>query len=205
MTGSDWPFGDLTPGKYRVIYADPPWRFSSGPSRNPENHYRTMRLQDIMDLPVRDLAHPDGCRLLMWITMPLMHRTMDVLRAWGFRYSTARVWAKLWPSEDEMFLYPDSLSRGTGYEVVGNCELLVIGKRGRPARIPPGKQPPSLFFARRRREHSRKPDSTRDEIARLFEGPRCELFGRSSHPGFEVFGNEARKFDAGIPVLEAAE
>lgn len=189
----DWPFDPLTPGKYRVIYADPPWKFSSGPSRNPSNHYRTMPLQEIAALPVKELAHPEGCRLFMWTTMPLLHKVPDILRAWGFRYSTARVWGKLWPSEDEMFIYPDSLARGTGYEVVNNCELLIIGKRGRPQPLV-GKKPGSLFFARRR-EHSRKPESTRKELASLFEGPRCELFARSSAQGWETWGNEATKFD----------
>jgi len=193
----NWPFAPLEPHAYRVIIADPPWRFSSGPSRNPRKHYPTMPIDEIAGLPVRDLAHPDGCRLFLWITMPLLHRIMDVLKPWGFRYSTARVWAKLWPSEDEMFIYPDSMARGTGYEVVGNCELLVIAKRGRVQPIE-GKKPGSLFFARRR-EHSRKPDIIRDQIANMFDGPRCELFARSGHPGFETFGNETTKF------VEAAE
>ncbi len=185
-------FEGLEPAGYRVIYADPPWRFSAGPSRNPSKHYPTMHPRDIAAMPVRDLAHPEGCRLLMWATMPILPAALDVMRAWGFRYSTARVWAKLWPSEDEMFVYPDSLARGTGYEVIGNCELLIIAKRGRPGAIV-GRKPASLFFARRR-EHSRKPDITRDEIVRLFEGPRCELFARSGHPGFDAWGNQTTKF-----------
>ncbi|TIV83825.1 MAG: hypothetical protein E5V64_06580 [Mesorhizobium sp.] len=193
-----WAFAPLQRHGYRVIYADPPWKFSSGPSRNPRNHYPTMTIDEIKALPVKDLAHPDGCRLLMWITMPLAHRIQEIIGAWGFRYSTSRVWAKLWPREDEMFLYPNSLARGAGYEVVGNCEMLVIAKRGKPARIPPGKQPASLFFARRR-QHSRKPEMVRTEIASLFEGPRCELFARSPAPGWDAWGNETAKF------VEAAE
>jgi N6-adenosine-specific RNA methylase IME4 len=188
-----WPFDPLQQGRYRVIYADPPWKFSSGPSRNPRNHYPTMSLKDIAALPVNQLAHPDGCRLFMWTTMPLLHKVPEILKAWGFRYSTARVWGKLWSSEDEMFIYADSLARGTGYEVVNNCELLIIAKRGKPEQLVANK-PASLFFARRR-EHSRKPEKTRDEIANLFEGPRCELFARSSAPGWEAWGNETTKFD----------
>lgn len=193
-----WPFGDLEPGKYRLIYADPPWKFSSGPSKNPSRHYPTMSVEEICDLPVRDLAHPDGCRLLMWITVPLLHRMPDVLRAWGFRYSTSRVWAKLWPREDEMFIYPDSIARGSGYEVIGNAEMLVIAKRGRAPPIV-GRKPASLFFGRRR-EHSRKPDLVRDEALRIYPGPHAELFCRHTHPGWDTFGNETTKFNA-----EAAE
>lgn len=185
-------FSPLEAGSYRVIYADPPWHFSSGPSRNPRNHYPTMKVPEIAALPVAGLAHPEGCRLLMWATMPILPQAFEVMRAWGFRYSTARIWAKLWPSEDEMFIYPDSLARGTGYEVIGNCEVLLIGKRGRPGPIQ-GKKPASLFFARRR-QHSRKPDSTRSEIASMFAGPRCELFARSPHDGFEAWGNQVTKF-----------
>jgi N6-adenosine-specific RNA methylase IME4 len=198
MMTEPWVFSPLQRHGYRVILADPPWKFSSGPSRNPRNHYPTMTIEEIKALPVKDLAHPEGCRLLMWITMPLAHRIQEIIGAWGFRYSTARVWAKLWPSEDEMFLYPDSLARGTGYEVVGNCEMLVIAKRGRPERVPPGKQPASLFFARRR-QHSRKPELIRTQMAALFDGPRCELFSRSPAPGWDAWGNETAKF------VEAAE
>lgn len=188
-----WTFDPLQQGRYRVIYADPPWKFSAGKSRNPSNHYPTMSLKAIAALPVKQLAHAEGCRLFMWTTMPLLHKVPVILSAWGFRYSTSRVWGKLWASEDEMFIYADSMARGTGYEVVNNCELLVIAKRGRPQALT-GPKPASLFFARRR-EHSRKPEKIRAEIADLFEGPRCELFARSSASGFEAWGNEPAKFD----------
>jgi hypothetical protein len=36
----------------------------------------------------------------------------------------------------------------------------------------------------------------RDEIVRLFEGPRCELFARSRHPGFESWGDQVDHFSA---------
>lgn len=29
----------------------------------------------------------------------------------------------------------------------------------------------------------------------LYDGPRCELFGRQQRPGWDVWGNEADKFD----------
>ena len=44
-------------GKYSVIYADPPWRYSDRKCNgNAEDHYPTMKLEDICNLPVKDLA-----------------------------------------------------------------------------------------------------------------------------------------------------
>lgn len=193
----DWPFADLHEAHYRVLYVDPPWRFSAGGRRNPKTHYPTMTLREIAALPVGRLAHPDGCRLLMWVTAPILllpFGPREILSSWGFRYSTMRTWAKLWPREDGMFVYPDSIAKGTGFEVSGDAEYLVIAKRGRPARVPPGKQPRAVVHARRR-EHSRKPDMIRDEIARLFAGPRAELFARETFDGWDAWGNQVRRFN----------
>ena len=44
------------------------------------------------------------------------------------------------------------------------------------------------------REHSRKPDRVRADIEALFDGPYCELFARSTRPGWTSWGNETGKF-----------
>lgn len=47
-------------GQYRVIYADPPWRFDTysqkGKGRSPERHYDCMSIADIKALPVGAIA-----------------------------------------------------------------------------------------------------------------------------------------------------
>jgi N6-adenosine-specific RNA methylase IME4 len=190
---TSWPFGDLRRHDYRVILIDAPTKFSSGPNRNPKNHYSTMTIAEIATLPVGELAHPDGCRLLMWMTMPHLHRMMELLSAWGFRYCTARPWLKLWPRESGTILFPDSFAIGCGYEVRNTSELQIIAKRGKPQRLGGAKLRGHIIAPRR--EHSRKPDCVRDEIVRLFDGPRCELFARSHHPGFDAWGDETSLFD----------
>lgn len=195
-----WPFGTLKRHHYRVILADPPWRFSSGPSRNPINHYPTMRLADIAALPVQQLANPEGARLFLWATMPLLDRIIEIAKGWGFRWCTSQVWVKTWPRESGAGPWTmQSFAVGTGYEVRGNPELLFHVKRGK---VTCGKDKPFALKVANRREHSRKPDLFRDEIARLYDGPRCELFARSGHPAFDAWGNEATKFD--LPLLRAA-
>lgn len=59
-------------GKYSVIYADPPWRYSDRKCNgNAEDHYPTMKLEDICNLPVKDLA-ADDCVLFLWATYPML-------------------------------------------------------------------------------------------------------------------------------------
>jgi N6-adenosine-specific RNA methylase IME4 len=190
-----WPFTGLVPHSYRVILCDPPYKFASGPNRNPINHYPTLPLAKIAAMPVGDLAHPDGCRLFLWITWPHLDRFPELLRAWGFKHCTGRPWFKLWPSEsDALFLLPDSFAKGTGHEIINSTEPLIHAKRGKPQRL--GDEKFLGHIIAPRREHSRKPDIVRDEIARLVvDGPRCELFARSHHPAFDSWGDEAGLFD----------
>lgn len=194
-------FAGLKRNGYRVIYADPPWRFSAGKAKNPSNHYPTMPLRDIAAMPVRDLAHPEGCRLLMWATPPILllpFGPREVFTAWGFKYSTVRVWQKLRGSEKGWFVYHNSQHRGPGFETTGDAEFLIIAKRGRPQSLKRVAKPRGLF-SYPVREHSRKPDEVRAELASLFDGPRVELFTRQRFPGWEAFGNQVDKF------AEAAE
>ncbi|WP_276239967.1 MT-A70 family methyltransferase, partial [Pasteurella multocida] len=43
--------------KYQIIYADPPWRYSDkGCNGSAENHYQTMNIKDICEMPVNEIA-----------------------------------------------------------------------------------------------------------------------------------------------------
>ena len=51
----------MTIGKYPIIYADPPWRYSQkGLQGAAENHYPTMNINELCALPVAKLAAPDS-------------------------------------------------------------------------------------------------------------------------------------------------
>lgn len=182
----------LPEGTYKVILADPPWKFSCGVKSRPQ-HYPRMTIQEIMALPVKSLVDKGGCRLFLWITAPLLDIGPKVMQAWGFKYCSARVWIKLNNNHVGPAIYSHSFARGTGYEVAGNAEFLLIGKRGKPQSI---KGNPWLSHVHApRREHSRKPCEIRNEIRDRLEGPRLEMFARSSSDGWTTWGNETAKFN----------
>ena len=86
-------------GAYRVLYADPPWRFSTysdkGKGRSAEAHYDCLSIDEIKRIPVAQWLAPDAV-LLLWATDPLLPRALEVIEAWGFTYKTVGFyWVKL--------------------------------------------------------------------------------------------------------------
>jgi N6-adenosine-specific RNA methylase IME4 len=165
---------------YPIILADPPWKYEHPPmgatNRSIENHYPTMSLEEICQVPVSQLATQDAI-LFLWATSPKLGECMSVIERWGFTYRTCLVWVK-----DKT---------GTGSYVRNQHELLLIAKRGDD--IPPPKEsdrPPSILHAPRR-EHSRKPDEIYSLIEQMYpELARIELFARGTRPGWAAWGNQ---------------
>lgn len=199
-----WPFGDLEPGAYGAILADPPWHFQtwagarkSGAGiacRATKPAYTTLTDDDLSALPVGELAAED-CVLFVWTCWPVLERTFSIISAWGFKYKTcAFSWLKadpyrLWADEN----YP---RMGLGYWTRANTEPCLLATRGKPKRIAADIRQPIIAQPR---EHSRKPDGVHGRIERLVAGPYCELFARQRRPGWDVWGNQTDKF------VEAAE
>src|ERR687891_2867649 len=157
-------------GTYRVIYADPPWRFATysdkGKGRSPEAHYDCLSIEQIKALPVGGWAARDAV-LLMWATDPLLPRALEVIEAWGFTYKTVGFyWVKLNKSVAGR-LEPDLLGgngsllterdffTGLGFWTRANPEPCLLATRGHPTRR--AGVVPKLLLAPRR-EHSRKPE-----------------------------------------------
>lgn len=187
-----------TDGGFRCIYADPPWRFkfrgsTEGNARVIENsHYRTMDLADVKALPVKAVASKD-CWLFLWVTWPFLEEGLRVMNRWGFRFSSAAfVWPKLKPSSSHaLFLDASDFIPGTGYTTRKATEVCLLGRRGSPKRLDAGIC--DLVIAPRR-QHSRKPDSIYPMIERFCDGPRLEMFARTTRDGWSVWGNETDKF-----------
>ncbi len=173
--------------KFGTIYADPPWNLSGGQngkggwskSASPDAHYRLMRTRDIAVLPVGDLALPDS-HLWLWAPNCMLRDALEVMKAWGFRYSNNIAWVK-------------TGAPGLGQRIRTMHELCLLGLRGRTpyARRMDGKriQIQSTFVAPRR-GHSQKPDEMRGLIRRISPGPYVELFARERVPGWNAWGDE---------------
>ena len=184
------PFSDLRMFGYQLIYADPAWAFDNwsekGEDRNANQHYPTMTVDEIAALPVGELAS-DCCALALWVTDPLLDRAIDVMKHWGFRYTTVLfTWTKEKLSGAEHL--------GTGYWTRANPEMCLLGMMGSLPR-----QSASVRQWRHApvREHSRKPDEFADDLVHLFgDVPRVELFARTQRPGWDAWGNQTTKFEA---------
>jgi N6-adenosine-specific RNA methylase IME4 len=185
-------------GTYRVVYADPPWRFATfsdkGKGRSAEAHYDCMPLPEIRSLPVGSWAATESV-LFLWTTDPMLRHALDVIEAWGFTYKTvAFYWVKLNKGRDGIFMTPRDFFTGMGFWTRANPELCLLATRGKPRRK--ATDVAKLLVAARR-EHSRKPEETYRRIERLVDGPYLELFARASQPGWDMLGNQAGLFDGG--------
>ncbi len=178
----------LTPpdnGGYSVICADCPWPYkcwsgSQLPGRAADTHYNTMTIEDIMALPVADMAAED-CVLLMWVTMPLLMTSGEVGKAWGFEYKTdAFNWVKHERNGADYM--------GMGHWTRANSELCLLFTRGKPKRRAKDVR---QVVRTVRGKHSAKPLLMYNRIERLLAGPYLELFARRHKPGWDVWGNEA--------------
>lgn len=164
--------------KYQVIYADPPWRYEHmiSESREIENQYPTMTLQEIKDLPVGDMCH-DDCVLFLWATSPKLESALEVIGSWGFSYRTCAVWDK------EVI--------GMGYYFRQQHELLLVATRGNPG-APMVSARVSSVIKERRGKHSSKPSKMYGLIETMYPGaPRIELFSREPQPGWDAWGNQS--------------
>lgn len=166
------PFPDK---KYQIIYADPPWRysFSKSGNRKIENHYPTMTLEDIKNLPI---PSADDCILFLWTTAPKLLEGIEVLKAWGFTYKTQAIW--------------DKQVIGMGYWFRGQHEILLVGTKGKVS-PPETNFRNSSIYSEKRTRHSKKPQYYRDWIAQAYpDMPKLEMFARNTDDDWDSWGNE---------------
>lgn len=186
--------------KYRTIVADPPWPIESFPAWFNEQRrsvreqelgfnptpYRTMTVEDIQALPVRDLAEADrwhvngnrgGCNLFLWATTEFLEVAFDVVRSWAFVPKAVLVWCK------------PHRPGGLGGTFKANVEFVIVGRRGSPPRASGSSS--TRWFEWPVSRHSAKPEAFLDLIEQVSPGPYLELFARRQRLGWDTWGNEA--------------
>lgn len=176
-------------GKFKCIYADPPWSPNQKGKLGAINHYGLMKTLHIMLMPIKYLA-AENSMLFLWVPQGLIPIGIQVIESWGFRYVDEMIW-------DKYYL-------GLGRIVRHTHETLLIGVRGKPEIK--CKNQPSLVRAVRQ-DHSHKPEEFFPIIERMSDGPYLELFSRrqpttSCRDNWSVFGNEIESdvFIPGYPV-----
>lgn len=176
-----------TPGGFKTVLADPPWRFTNrtgkvAPEHRRLDRYGTMELADIKALPVGEVTAKDA-HLYLWVPNALLLEGIEVLQAWGFRYVSNIIWAKRRKDGG-----PDG--RGVGFYFRNVTEPVLFGVKGSMRTLAPARSTVNMIETRKR-EHSRKPDEQYDLIESCSPGPYLEMFARYARPGWSAWGNEA--------------
>ena len=174
-------FRSFTKGKkYKTIYADPPWQFQNrtgkvAPEHKRLNRYSTMKLEEIKNMPIKEVAD-EKCHLYLWVPNALLPEGLEVMKAWGFDYKTNIIWEKV--RKDGM---PDG--RGVGFYFRNVTEILLFGVRGEKNRTLDAGRSQVNLIRTMKREHSRKPDEMIPLIESCSSAPFLELFARGDREG----------------------
>lgn len=184
---------------YQTIVADPPWpqkgrgrslRQFGGENRGfPSGYtdsslplqYKTMTVAEIGALPVADIIAPQA-HLYLWTTNRFLPDAFDVIKAWGFNYSTTLVWAKA----------PIGGGLGGCYGIA--TEYVLFARRGTLPAL--GKVGRNWFDWKRARDtrgkplHSGKPTPFFDMVETISPGPYLEMFARRARLGWDGWGDE---------------
>ena len=170
----------MSPTKYAVLCADPPWQFNDrlpGPSRGAEKNYACLSLSELCAFPLPPLA--DDCTLFLWRVASMQEEALSVIRAWHFALKTEIVWVKITDNGARWF--------GMGRTVRGEHETCLIATRGKPVTLDKSIRSTFTDIVGR---HSEKPESFYKIVERLRAGPYCELFARRQREGWTCMGNE---------------
>ncbi len=165
-------------GKYKTIYADPPWEERGGGKcvRGAQKNYPLMATSEIKELAIPSIAE-ENCHLYLWVTNNFLPDGLEVANAWGFRYITVITWVKG--------------SLGLGQYFRGTTEQCLFCVRGvLPYRNENSKRSQGITaIFEQPTIHSRKPEAMRTMIMMVSYAPRIELFARGSAPGWDRWPN----------------
>jgi len=174
---------ELPNKKYNTIVIDPPWDISlSGqvtirPNRANELPYKTMTLQEIKEIPIRDIANI-GCHVYCWTTNKMLKDTFEVLDSWGVNFHLCMVMVK-----------PNGMCPCFGYKFA--TEFVLFGFFGKPMQKFKKIGELNWFKAfNKAGKHSTKPDKFYKIVEQMSPAPRIDIFARQHRHDWDVYGDE---------------
>jgi N6-adenosine-specific RNA methylase IME4 len=184
--------------KYNVLYVDPPWKIKAGrplkgykiengkqlfiPTSNisRDTKYPSMTIEEIKNLNVSEIT-ADNAHLYMWVTNSHLPFAFEIIKQWGFEYSTTIVWAK------------NRMGGGLGGTFKITTEYLLFAKKGKLKSLKTNDN--TWFNVKRTYEngfpkHSKKPTFFYEMIENTSPGVKLEMFAREKREGWDIWGNE---------------
>lgn len=166
-------------GRFRCVVVDPPWPVQKierevRPHQGRHLDYPTMPLDEIADLPIRDLVDPAGAHVYLWTTHRFLPDALALLVAWGCRYECTFTWRKQ--------VGP------TPYSWMYDTEFALFARAG--ARLDLKRNGLRLSIDAPATGHSRKPDAFYERVVEASPERRLDMFARQQRAGFHVWGDE---------------
>jgi N6-adenosine-specific RNA methylase IME4 len=180
--------------KFKIIVCDSPWEYSNirtGGSliSGSDAHYETLSLQDLCNLPVKQIADKNSV-LFLWVTTPLKYEIAQsgLVEKWGYHYKTSIYWRKI-------------MSLGLGFNFRGQVEECWMCTRGK---VKPFRTQFPNVIQSKVRKHSQKPEEffqmIEPSLERFNLNPRLEMFARIIRPGWYAIGNEISNNDIRVDL-----
>ena len=182
----------MSSAKYHTIVIDPPWPMQKiirqvRPNQTKELDYPTMTINEIKQLPIPELASPEGCHVYLWITHKFLPIGFEIFSHWNVNYECLLTWVK------NVGFTPYSWMYSTEHVLfghIGNIKVLKEGVR--------------LDFKAKVTIHSKKPMLFYVNVCAVSPEPGLEMFAREPHEGFDSWGNEVQNSFQATLKLEAS-
>ncbi len=172
---------------YSCLVIDPPWHYEL--RKADETHrnripYRSMALNQILDLPVPELSERAGCVLWLWYTNNHAAEAVKCLERWRFELKTILTWEKVTKAGTPHI--------GTGHWLRNCTEHCFLATRGKVSSFAHTKllTNQSTILRAPRTEHSRKPEAFYQLVEQLCQSSKLEMFARRKREGWDSWGDE---------------
>ncbi len=208
MTTSSVEFTPLPAGPFATVVADPPWDYSKklsgggtsgyspvhpskGGNRGAANHYATLSLDELSQLPVHEIV-AERAHLYIWTTGAFIVEAHQLAEAWGFSPKGVIPWVKVKRNAAKHVQEANgdlhaAVRMGMGLYLRWASEFVVFAVKGK---LPTLRHDVNGVIFAERQAHSEKPSELYTLIEAVSPEPRIELFARARRLGYSVWGDE---------------